>query len=77
MDSVNVTFEEFKKGYCIHPFDRSPTDDNGLYKSQGGSITINVKSKRALDKNFMVLVFGSYDSSLIFVDDKVITEPNY
>ena len=79
MDSVNVTFEEFKKGYFILPFDRSPTKDNGLYthKSQGGSITVNVKSKKALDKNFMVLVFGSYDSSLIFVDDKVITEPIY
>ena len=79
MDSVNVTFDEFKMGYFILPFDRSPTKDNGLYthKSQGGSLTVRVKSKKALDKNYMVLVFGSYDSSLIFIDDKVLTEPIY
>ena len=77
MDSVNVTFDEFKKGYFILPFDRSPTKDNGLYthKSEGGSITVKVKCKKALEKNFMVLVFASYDSALVFVEDKVITEP--
>ena len=79
MDSVNVSLDEFKDGYFILPFDRSPTKDNGLYthKSEGGSLTVKVNSKKALDKNYMVMVFGSYDSSLIFVDDKVINESIY
>ena len=79
MDSVNVSFDEFKKGYFILPFDRSPTKDNGLYmhKMDGGSLSVKVKAKKALTKNFMVLVYGSYDSSLIFMEDKVITEAIY
>ena len=79
MDSVNVSFDEFKNGYFILPFDRSPTKDNGLYthKTEGGSLTVNVKSKKPLEKNYMVMVNGSYDSSMVFIDDKVITEEIY
>ena len=79
MESVNVTFEEFKNGYFIIPFDRSPTKDNGLYthKGEGGNITVKVKCKKALEKNYMVLVFASYDSALLFIEDKVITEQLY
>ena len=79
MDSVNVSFEEFKNGYFIIPFDRSPTKDNGLYshKSDGGSITVKVRAREPIKKNFMVLTFASYDSCLVFVEDKVITEPIY
>ena len=76
MESVNVSFEEFKKGYFILPFDRSPTKDNGLYTHKGdsGNMTIKVKCRRSLDKNYMVLVFASYDSALMFVEDRVLTE---
>ena len=79
MESVNVSFNEFKNGYFILPFDRSPTKDNGLYshKSEGGSITVKVRCQTPINKNFMVLVFASYDSSLVFIEDKVITEPVY
>ena len=79
MDSVNVTLEDFNNGYFIIPFDRSPTKDNGLYtnKSDGGNMTINVKCRNPLKKNFMVLVFASYDSALLFVEDRVITQALY
>ena len=79
MDSVNVSFEEFKKGYFIIPFDRSPTKDNGLFshKSESGSITVKVRARDPIKKNFMVLVYASYDSCLVFAEDKVITEPIY
>ena len=79
MDSVNVSFNEFKNGYFILPFDRSPTKDNGLYthKTEGGSLTVKVKSKKPLEKNYMVMVYGSYDSSMVFIDDKVLTEEIY
>lgn len=79
MESVDVTLEEFKNGYFIIPFDRSPTKDNGLFthKSRGGNLTVNVKCKRPLYKNYMVLVFASYDSALLFIEDKVITEAIY
>ena len=79
MDSVNVSFEEFKNGYFILPFDRSPTKDNGLYthKSDAGSITVKVRTRYPIQKNFMVLVFASYDSCLVFAEDKVITEHIY
>ena len=79
MESVNVSFEEFKNGYFILPFDRSPTKDNGLYthKTDGGSITIKVRAREPIKKNFMVLAFASYDSCLVFVEDKVIVEPIY
>ena len=79
LDSVNVTFEDFKGGYFIVPFDRSPTKDNGLYthKSEGGNMTINVKCRTPIQKNFMVLVFASYESALLFIDDKVITQALY
>ena len=79
MDSVNVSLDEFNNGYFIIPFDRSPAKDNGLYthKSEGGNMTINVKCRTPLKKNFMVLVFASYDSALLFIDDKVIIQPLY
>ena len=52
LDSVNVTFDDFKGGYFIVPFDRSPTKDNGLYthKSEGGNMTINVKCRTPIQK---------------------------
>lgn len=79
MESVNVTLEEFNNGYFVIPFDRSPTKDNGLYahKSEGGNMTINVKCRTPLQKNFMVLVFASYDSVLLFTEDKVLTQALY
>lgn len=79
MDSVNVSLEEFKKDCFIFALDRSPAGDNGTYahKTTGGSMSINVVCKAALEKNYMVLVFGSYDSVLVFVDDKIITESIY
>ena len=79
LDSVNVSLDEFKNGYFILPFDRSPSKDNGLYthKSEGGSLTVKVKCKEALKNNYMVLVFASYESALTFVEDKVVSDSIY
>ena len=76
MDSVNVSFKDFKGGYFILAFDRSPTLDNGLYlhKPLGGHMSVYVKVGTKLPCNYEVLVFGSYDSALTFVEDKVIDE---
>lgn len=77
MDSVNVSFKEFKGGYFVLAFDRSPTKDNGLYlhKPLGGHMSVYVKTGTPLPSNYEVLVFGSYDSALTFVEDKVLDEP--
>jgi len=75
-DSVDVSYDEYFNGYFVLCFDRSPTKDNGLYshKSDGGSLTVRVKCSAPLEKNMMVLCFASYDSNLIIVEDKVITD---
>ena len=46
------SFDEFKNGYFILPFDCSLSKDNGLYthKTEGGSPTVKVKSKKLLMK---------------------------
>ena len=77
MDSVNVSFKEFKDGYFIVAFDRSPTRDNGLYlhKPMAGYMSIVANAGRKLGKNYEVLVYGSYDSALTFVEDKCVDEP--
>ena len=77
MDSVNVSFKDFKGGYFILAFDRSPTKDNGLYlhKPLAGHMSVFVKTGTNLPCNYEVLVYGSYDSALTFVEDKVVDEP--
>lgn len=76
MDSVNVSFKDFKGGYFILAFDRSPTKDNGLYlhKPLTGHMSVYVKTGTKLPENYEVLVFGSYDTALTFVEDKVLDE---
>ena len=76
MESVDVSFDEYYNGKFVLAWDRSPTKDNGLYthKQDGGSMSVRVRCKYPLQKNYMVLVFASYDSTLIFVEDKVISE---
>ena len=76
MDGVNVSSKEFKKGYFVLAYDRSPTRDNGLYthKAQRGSMSVVIKCSQATTKNYMVLVMASYDSVLSFYEDKVTTE---
>ena len=76
MDSVNVSFKDFKGGYFILAFDRSPTKDNGLYlhKPLSGHMSVYVKTGTNLSCNYEVLVFGSYDTALTFVEDKVLDE---
>ena len=79
MDGVNISSEEYKNGYFILAFDRSPTRDNGLYthKAQAGSMSLMIKCSEATDKHYMVLVLASYDSVLTFAEDKVLTESLY
>ena len=78
-EGVNISLDEFKKGYFILAYDRSPMKDNGLYthKSDRGNITISVKCKEAISKNYMVLVFASYDAKLVLADDKVMIQSIY
>ena len=79
MESVNVSADDYKNGYFVLAFDRSPTRDNGLYthKTQSGSMSIKIKCKEATPKNYMVLVFASFEKALVFHGDKVYKESIY
>ena len=79
MESVNVSAADYKNGYFILAFDRSPTRDNGLYthKTQGGSMSIKMKCKEETPKNYMVLVIASFEKALVFHGDKVFKESIY
>ena len=79
MESVNVSAADYKNGYFVLAFDRSPTRDNGLYshKPQSGSMSIKMKCKEATPKNYMVLVIASFEKALVFHGDKVYTESIY
>ena len=79
MDGVNISSQEYKNGYFVLAFDRSPTQDNGLYthKAQPGSMSLMIKCSAATAKHYMVLVLASYDSVLTFAEDKVLTESLY
>ena len=79
MDGVNISSQEYKNGYFILAFDRSPTQDNGLYthKAQPGSMSLMIKCSAGTAKHYMVLVLASYDSVLTFAEDKVLTESLY
>ena len=79
IDSVDISFEEYMNGYFILAFDRSPCKDNALYNHlpDSGNITVKVKCREGLKKNYMVLCFASYDEKLQFVEDRVLTQPLY
>ena len=76
MECVDVSFDDYYNGKFVLAWDRSPTKDNGLYthKQEGGSMSVRIRCRKPLAKNYMVLVFASYDSKLVFVDDKVISQ---
>ena len=78
-EGINVSFDEFMHGYFVLAFDRSPLKDNGLYnhKPDVGQITINVKCQNPVSKNYMVICYASYDSKLVFIEDKVISQSIY
>ena len=76
MDSVWITKHEYRYGYFILAWDRSPTKDNGLYnhKMEGGTMGIRLTTSKPLKENVMVIVYASYTDTLQFVDDKVKTD---
>ena len=76
MDSVWITKHEYRYGYFILAWDRSPTKDNGLYnhKTEGGTMGIRLTTSKPLKENVMVIVYASYTDTLQFVDDKVKTD---
>lgn len=76
-DSVDISLEEFMKGFFVLAFDRSPIKDNGFYNypNQPGQITVNIKCHKAIEKNMMVICLASYNNKLTFKDDTVLSQP--
>ena len=76
MDSVMISKKEYFANKFVVAFDLSKTRDNGLYthKPMRGSMSVCIKTRKALEKNVMILVYASYDSVLTFIDDKVVTD---
>lgn len=70
MDGVDVSKDEWKNGYCVYAFDRSPTKDNGLYSHPptAGTMSLTIETSEPTPKHYMVAVMACYDKALILTE---------
>lgn len=76
LETVDISNDEWKNGFCVYAFDRSPTRDNGLYNHYptSGAMHLTIEMSEPTKKNYMVLVMACYDKSLVLDEDKASVE---
>ena len=76
-DSVcnTIDYKKFYGGFHLIPFDLSPNKDNGAKRQKigGGTISINLKAEKPLERNVVVIVYASYGSSIEVKGSEVFT----
>lgn len=77
LEAVDISNKEWKNGYCVYAFDRSPSLDNGLYNHHptSGKMHLTIETSVPTPKNYMVVVMACYDKALVLDEDKAYIEP--
>ena len=71
-----ITMKDYYGGSFMLVWDRTPDKCNRFHRhiTDSGSISINLKSRRALVKTVTVIIYATYSKDLIIDGDKVLTE---
>lgn len=76
--TINITYEEYKKGYCLYAFDLTPdfsASESHISVAQNANLTIDFKFARPLSETVTLIAYALYRNTIeidkargIFID---------
>ena len=71
-----ITMDDYYGGSFMLVLDRTPDKCNRFHRhiTDSGSISINLKTRKVLDRTVTVIIYATYSKDLVIDGDKILTD---